>query len=73
MKFFLLLAGQDYYPQWETNDWIKTYQTLEEAQNQVKEIPNRYGYANEENSYKINGTTYDWYKIVDLREWIYES
>ena len=75
MKLFLLISGEDYYPQWKTEDWIKTYETLEEAQNQIKEIPNRWGDENlhTENSYLINGHTYDWYKIVDLREWIYES
>lgn len=75
MKLFLLIAGENYYPQWKTEDWIKTYETLEEAQNQIKEIPNRWGDKNlyTENSYLINGHTYDWYKIVDLREWIYES
>lgn len=73
MKPFLIIAGQDYYPQWETKDWIKTYETLEEAINQIKEIPNRFGYQDEENSYLINNHKYDWYKIVDLREWIYEE
>lgn len=68
MKYFLIIAGQDYYPQWKTKDWIKTYETLEEAQNQIKEIPNRWG--DEENSYQIDGHIYDWYTIVDLKEWI---
>ena len=62
------MAGDDYYPQYKTSDWIKTYETLEEAQNQVKEIPgfhHRLGY-------QIEGNTYDWYTIVDLRKWIGE-
>jgi uncharacterized membrane protein (DUF106 family) len=54
MKPFLIIAGEDYYPQWSTKDWIKTYKTLEEAQNQVKEIPNRFGRVDKENSYLIN-------------------
>lgn len=71
MKPFLIIAGQWYYPQCKTHDWIKAYETLEEAQKQIEEIPNNEKYR--ESYYMIDGHAYDWYTIVDLREWIYES
>lgn len=64
MKYFLLIAGSWYYPSSSTGDWIDTFETLEEAQRKVSTgistiLPK-----------VINGCEYDWYEIVDLREWI---
>lgn len=53
-KPFLLIAGDNYYPDAGTGDWVECFTTREEALIIAEE--------------KIrNGC--DWYKIVDLREW----
>ena len=54
-KPYLLIAGYNYYPSADTGDWIACYETLEEA-NIVKDDFAR-------------NRDYDWYEIVDLREW----
>ncbi len=65
MKYFLLIAGEYFYPESGTSDWIDTFASEKEAQDQVKVI-------NEviPGDVEINGKRYDWYKIVDLKEWI---
>jgi hypothetical protein len=69
MKYFLLIAGENYYPSRHTGDWIGCFETYEEALSQVKvERYNFKGHACE--SYTVNGNERDWYEIVDLREWI---
>ena len=55
-KHYLLIAGDNYYPSAYTGDWIACYETKEEAQKIWENI-----------SKKRN--RYDWYEIVDLREW----
>ena len=70
MKTFLLTAGEYYYPQWGTCDWIKTYETFEEALESVIDVTSNGDLK--ETTYLINGKTYDWYKIIDLKEWIGE-
>ncbi len=79
MKFYLLIAGHSYYPQARTDDWIKCFETYEEASAQVKEIQHQREITKGkrkgelENTYKtydINDNNYDWYEIVDLVEWI---
>jgi len=67
MKYFLLIAGDNYYPSGDTGDWIECYQTYEEALNTITEIPKKWPNG----QYKINDRIYDWYYIVDLKEWIY--
>jgi hypothetical protein len=57
MKPYLLIAGDDYYPSSETGDWIDCYETEEEAIKKWVEISKA--------KYR-----YDWYEIVDLRDWI---
>ena len=57
MKPYLLIAGDKYYPEQGTYDWIGCYKTKEEAEEKWEEI-SKQKYAPE------------WYKIVDLREWI---
>jgi hypothetical protein len=79
MKPFLLIAGDSYYPQSGVSDWIRTYATFEEAKSAVSLIQNKRTITKgnrkgEEEvistDYKIGETRYDWYDIVDLREWI---
>jgi hypothetical protein len=53
-KPFLLIAGFNYYPDLGTEDWKGAYSTYEEAEAALKDIA-------------LND--YDWYRIVDLREW----
>jgi hypothetical protein len=53
-KPFLLIAGFNYYPSSGTEDWRGTYSTYEEAEAALKDI---------------ECDDYDWYEIVDLREW----
>ena len=57
MKHYLLIAGDKYYPSAYTGDWIASYKTKEEAEEKWEEISKQ--------KYR-----YDWYEIVDLRDWI---
>lgn len=61
-KYFLLIAGQTYYPERGSSNWIATYETMEEAEAQVTKITNHL--------FKINGEDYGWYNVVDLQPWI---
>jgi hypothetical protein len=61
-KYFLLIAGDYYYPMSKTKDWIGCFETKELA---LAEITTKNEY-----SYYIQGSSYEWYEIVDLREWI---
>jgi len=76
-KYYLLLAGSQYYPSARTGNWIGTFETREEIE--VKEIntnPNCKECLKDKcwpgfhTEYEINGSKYDWYEIVDLRTWI---
>jgi hypothetical protein len=62
---FLLIAGNHYYPNSRTDDWIKCFQTYDLAEKYVITIQEK----NTREYYKIGGIEYDWYEIVDLREW----
>lgn len=65
MKPFLLIAGSWYYPSPRTGDWIDTFSSREEALQKVK--IDEY----DDDKFTIdNEVGYDWYEIVDLREWI---
>jgi hypothetical protein len=59
---YLLIAGDQYYPQWGTENWIGCFETVEEL---IKEISR----TEESPAVVIRGMSYDWYKIVDLEEW----
>lgn len=61
MKYFLLIAGDQYYPSSGTSDWIDTFPSNEEAESAVEK--------NGE-TYKIRGSNYDWYYVINLQEWI---
>jgi hypothetical protein len=66
MKLFLLIAGDQHYPQTGNSDWKGTFDSTEEAQEQVSPHPSGEGYSLFGTSYQ-----YDWYKIVNLADWIY--
>ena len=71
-KPFLLIAGYSYYPESGTNDWVKCFPTFEEADSFVTKTVEKTGnirFATERTSYIINERQFDWYNIVDLREW----
>ena len=79
MKYFLLIAGDSYYPEARTGNWIACYDSESEAQAQVSLIEHKrtitkgHRKGQEETthtSFAINGIDYDWYDIVDLRDWI---
>ena len=53
-KPFLLIAGYNYYPGFDTQDWVGCYETYEDAI---------------EASMDADILNKDWYKIVDLRKW----
>jgi len=60
-KYFLLIAGQDCYPSIGDGDWIVTLETLEEAQEEVSATTR---------SYWVRNVRYDWFDIIDLRNWV---
>lgn len=62
-KPYLLIAGDCYYPSSGTGDWIDCYETVEEAREEIEYNNHRI------NTYKIRGRMFEWYDIVDLREW----
>ena len=57
MKTYLLTAGYNYYPASGTGDWIACYDTIEEATDKMNALENA-------------DYSYDWYEIVDLKEWM---
>jgi hypothetical protein len=82
-KPYLLIAGDYYYPQGRTSDWISCFSTYEEAREQVEFVVSHVYYTKGGNkgeiksthtTYKVKGGEYgvrqcDWYEIVNLREW----
>lgn len=69
MKYFLLIAGEYYYPSNGTGDWIGCFETYEEALSQVK--VEEYDFRGKIcHAYIVSGSERGWYEIVDLREWI---
>ena len=59
MKTYLLIAGYNYYPARDTGDWIACYNTEEEANKRIDELKQSYDY--------------DWFDIVDLKDWMYDN
>lgn len=54
-KPFLLIVGDQYYPSSGTGDWRGCFETIAEAKiNLALKDP----------------SSYDWYRIVDLRDWV---
>lgn len=77
-KPYLLIAGDDYYPSSGTDDWIDCYSTVEEAREQIEYIDHPEFFTkgkmkgqikSNHITYKIGDRTFDWYDIIDLREW----
>ena len=67
MKPFLLIAGDWYYPASGIGNWIDTFSSKEEA---LQKIKVHYDDMSKDRLYKINDVSYEWYEIVDLREWV---
>lgn len=61
IKIYLLIAGDNYYPQSGTGDWIDFFDSYEEAKKEIEEQEDGY--------FKIRERTYDWYEIVNLDNW----
>ena len=79
MNWFLLIAGDCYYPQADTGDWIGCFPTFDAANSKVTLIEHKRTITKgkkkgEEElthtTYIVNGREYDWYEIVDLRDWV---
>ncbi len=78
-KPYLLIAGHNYYPSAGTGDWIGRFETKDQITNSLEELyyddlfkqGPRKGQLKEKrkNGYIIFGIGYDWYEIVDLRDW----
>jgi hypothetical protein len=64
IKYFLLTAGSNYYPESGTGDWIGFYATYEEALARVTPHSDSYCSCTIDNNY------YDWFEIIDLSTWI---
>jgi hypothetical protein len=79
MNWFLLIAGDNFYPEADTRDWIGCFPTFDAARAQVTNIDHKRTITKgakkgqEEvthTSHSINGREYDWFDIVDLRDWV---
>lgn len=74
-KPYLLIAGEAYYPEAGTGDWIGFFETYEQAKSCVEivevEVPFRAGPRRGQvkeirTILKVNGVKRDWYEIVDV-------
>ena len=84
MKPYLLIAGQQYYPDRADGDWIGCFESREEAESAVRTEkqtslflrgPLKGQVKEEWEEYRVKHPSYgdhrvDWYEIVDLRDWI---
>lgn len=79
MKNYLLIAGDHYYPQSGTDDWIGCFETEAEAQQKIviekKDVlflsgPRKGQVKEIREEYYVNGRQIGWYEIVDLVEWM---
>lgn len=66
-KPFLLIAGDHYYPSARTGDWIGCFETEEQAKEGICSISEKSCWM--DGKYMIRERAYDWYEIVDLRDW----
>ena len=76
---FLLIAGANYYPEHGTHDWQGCFSSASEAEEKVRRVeyhdkfvkgPRKGQIKSTTSTYEIAGQNYDWYEVVDLREWI---
>jgi hypothetical protein len=68
-KYFLLTAGDYHYPMSGDEDWIQTYPSREAAEKEVRRVRSRISRT----IYLINKQKYDWYEVIDLRDWIWRD
>lgn len=54
-KPFLLIVGDQYYPSSGTGDWRGCFKSIAEAEIHLA---------------LKDPSSYDWYRIVDLRDWV---
>jgi len=64
MKNFLLMMGDNYYPDFGTRDWQECFETYEDALAAVEEVR-----LNGRTRYIYKDHAYDWYEIEDLSNW----
>ena len=78
---YLLIAGDSYYPSSGAGDWLGCFETKEKALAGIKDTSTNLLYDKgvkkgqikaKIESYEIDGRKYDWYDIVDLRDWTEE-
>lgn len=60
------MAGDNYYPEGGTENWIKTFESEKDAELAVSSIPS----TGCKTVYEIEGREYDWYEIINLKDWI---
>lgn len=73
-KYFLLIAGDNYYPCRGVGDWIASFESEEEAIQSIEKISLQNAKTDFEFfKFKINGQNYDWYHIIDLRSWVFND
>lgn len=63
MKYFLLIVGHNYYPEAGSGDWVRTYDTYEEALEEVNNMEDTWGDP-------LTKSTCNWFRIIDLRDWL---
>jgi hypothetical protein len=82
-KPYLLIAGDNLYPSDGTGDWIKCYESVAEAREKINylDYPTFFSSGKMKGQLKSNNIKYtisdsidpnreyNWYEIVDLREW----
>lgn len=75
-KWFLLMAGADYYPAPGQGNFIKAFASHDEANTYVQDksiiLESQWG-GRADRRYEIDGIVFDWYHIVDLRPWCLEN
>lgn len=69
MKPFLLIAGDNFYPCSGTGDWIGTFETREEIEKTITKVSPYHNCYN----FQRGDRRFDWYEIVDLRNWINDN
>ena len=58
-KRFLVFAGETYYPECGWYDFIKDFDTLEEAKEEIEKFK-------DEKNEEYSGECFDWAQVVDL-------
>ena len=75
---FLLVAGDQYYPERSDGDWVGFFDTYEEALTLVAEVkedtffsrgPRKGEVKSSKTYYKVDGRKRDWYEIINIETW----